>query len=238
MSFNYILILTVYKRNYLEKQLEAIMNQTVAPKYIIVFQNENHLNIEDLKDKYKFLHIKNDYNTKYFGRFLFCLNFDVDYFIIMDDDIIPGKNCMNNYLTQCRDLDAIIGGNGRKGFHNKCTRFDQPPDVGLRPKELLVDYVGHLWCVKPKHIRFMTSIKPHTLDTGEDMHLCYSNKILGNVKCYAAKQANHEDCCDISYNKYAGDEHASFRHTAQELRISVEKYFIDNYNLKLIESNY
>ena len=89
---------------------------------------------------------------------------------------------MNNYLTQCRDLNAIIGGNGRKGFNNKTKRFKKPLEVGVRPTELLVDYVGHLWCIKPEHIRTMASLKPYTFDTGEDMHLCYSNKIIGNVK--------------------------------------------------------
>lgn len=238
MTFNYVLVLTVYKRNYIEKQLEAVMKQTVAPKYLVVFQNGNHINIEYLKEKYNFLHVKNDYNTKYIGRFLYCLNFEVDYCIIMDDDIIPGSNCMNNYLTQCRDLDSIIGGNGRKGFNNKTKRFKKPLEVGIRPTELLVDYVGHLWCIKQEHIRTMASIKPYTFDTGEDMHLCYSNKIIGNVKSYTAKQKTIEDSCDINMNKYSGDEFASYKTTDRELRVSVEKYFIDNYNLKLIESNY
>ena len=46
-----------------------------------------------LKDKYNFIHIKNDYNTKFFGRFAICFSFNVDICIILDDDIIPGINC-------------------------------------------------------------------------------------------------------------------------------------------------
>ena len=53
------LLLTVYKRSNIEKQLEAIYNQTIKPDYLIVFQNENHVSIEYLKKKYNFIHVKN-----------------------------------------------------------------------------------------------------------------------------------------------------------------------------------
>ena len=95
-----LVCLTVYKRNNLEKQLESIYNQTIKPDYLIVFQNEKHINIDHLKEKYNFLHVKNDFNTKFFGRFAYCFNFDVDYCMIFDDDIIPGCKCIENYLTQ------------------------------------------------------------------------------------------------------------------------------------------
>ena len=107
------LLLTVYKRSNIEKQLEAIYNQTIKPDYLIVFQNENNVSIEYLKKKYNFIHVKSDYNTKYFGRFSYCLNLPVDICIIMDDDIIPGKKCFKNYIEQCINLNGIIGGNGR-----------------------------------------------------------------------------------------------------------------------------
>ena len=53
-----LVLLTVYKRNYLEQQLEAIKKQTLKPDYLIVYQNEEHINIEPLKKKYEFIHIK------------------------------------------------------------------------------------------------------------------------------------------------------------------------------------
>ena len=43
------ILLTQYKRNYLKQQLESIKNQSLQPNYLIVFQNENHVNIDDLK---------------------------------------------------------------------------------------------------------------------------------------------------------------------------------------------
>ena len=231
-----LVILTQYKRNNLEKQLNSILNQTFPPDYLVVFQNENHVDISDLKDKYGFIHIKSDYNTKYFGRFAACFTFPVDYCIVMDDDIIPGKNCVKNYLDQCLNLNAIIGGNGRIGFANK-SRLYQPPDVGKRNKTILMDFVGHLWCFKKEWLHYMFGIKPYTYDTGEDMHLCYSAKILGNISSFVGKQDNNDDECDISKNKLADDEYSSYKTTPNILRINVEKYFIQKYDLKLIEYN-
>ena len=58
-----LVLLTQYKRNNLEKQLIQIKNQTIKPDYIVVFQNENHVDISELKEKYNFIHMKSDYNT-------------------------------------------------------------------------------------------------------------------------------------------------------------------------------
>lgn len=231
-----LVVLTQYKRNNLEKQLQSLHSQTTRPDYLVVFQNENHIDLENLKSKYEFIHIKSDYNTKYFGRFAACFTFPVEYCIIMDDDIIPGENCVCNYIDQCKNMNAIIGGNGRMGYSN-VSRLYHPPDVGIRSQPTLADFVGHLWCFKKEWLHYMFGIKPYTYDTGEDMHFCYSAKVLGNIACFVGKQDKIDDECDLSKNRLANDEHSSYKTTPTSLRKEVEKYFIDNYDLKLIESN-
>lgn len=239
MSNNKLLVvLTQYKRNHLEKQLQQINNQTIKPDYIVVFQNENHIDISDLKEKYKFIHIKSDYNTKYFGRFASCFTFPVDICMVLDDDIIPGHNCLKNYMEQCIELNSIIGGNGRIGMNNKNKHnLKHPPDVGIRNTSTLVDFVGHLWCFKKEWLHYMFTIKPFTYDTGEDMHLCFSSKVLGNINSYTAKQCSPNDMCDISNNNLATDQYSSYKVTNPLLRSNVEKYFIENYKLDLITEN-
>lgn len=239
MSNNKLLVvLTQYKRNHLEKQLQQINNQTIKPDYIVVFQNENHIDISDLKEKYKFIHIKSDYNTKYFGRFASCFTFPVDICMVLDDDIIPGHNCLKNYMEQCIELNSIIGGNGRFGMNNKNKHnLKHPPDVGIRNTSTLVDFVGHLWCFKKEWLHYMFTIKPFTYDTGEDMHLCFSSKVLGNINSYTAKQCSPNDMCDISNNNLATDQYSSYKVTNHLLRSNVEKYFIENYKLELITEN-
>jgi len=233
---NLLVVLTQYKRNHLEKQLQSINNQTIKPDFLVVFQNENHVDISNLKNKYNFIHIKSDYNTKYFGRFASCFTFPVDICMVLDDDIIPGPNCLKNYMEQCIKLNAIIGGNGRIGINNPY-KLNKPRDVGIRNNHVLVDFVGHLWCFKKDWLHYMFSIKPFTYDTGEDMHLCFTSKVLGNINSYTAKQSCSNDMCDITNNNLATDQYSSYKVTSQELRSNVEKYFIENYKLQLITEN-
>ena len=229
-------VLTVYKRKHLERQLLALEKQTIKPDYLIVYQNENHINIEELKKKYNFIHVKSDYNTKFFGRFSYCMNLPVDICIVMDDDIIPGNRCFENYINQCLHLNGIIGGNGRyiNSEPINVRNFEENYDeTGLR-KSKKVDFVGHLWCFKKDWLYYMFSIKPFTIDTGEDMHICFTSKIRGNIDSYVAQHNNMDELCDITRNSLANDEYSSFKYTPSELRLNIQKHFIENYDLKPI----
>ena len=71
---------------------------------------------------------------------------------VMDDDIIPGINCIKNYTDQCVKKNGIIGGNGRLGLLTNISNTNSLyntiiPDVGPR-EGLLVDFVGHMWVFK------------------------------------------------------------------------------------------
>lgn len=234
----FVVVLTQYKRNHIEKQLQCISAQTMKPDYLVVFQNENHVDITHLKEKYRFIHVKSDYNTKYFGRFAACFTYPVDFCIVLDDDIMPGNNCLKNYIEQCTNLNAIIGGNGRIGKNNvNKGKLFQPSDAGLIQKHVLVDFVGHLWCFKKDWLHYMFAIKPYTYDTGEDMHLCFASKVLGGIESYVAKQSTIDDMADTFNCRLADDIHSSYKVTKPELRSNVETFFIENYNLQLITKN-
>ena len=230
------LILTQWKRPYLEEQLIQIMNQTVKPDYTIVFQNENHVNIDDLVKKYNVIHVKSSYNTKYFGRFSYFFTIPVDICIVMDDDIIPGVNCIKNYVEQCINKNAIIGGNGRMARANN-NKVKCGPEVGIR-ESLKYDFVGHMWCFKKDWLYYMFGVKPYTYDTGEDMHLCFSCKLLGNIDSYVAEHKSNDDCCDIRNNQYAGDKFASFRNKniTGNIRIQIQEFWREK-GIKFVESN-
>ena len=73
----------------------------------------------------------------------------------------------------------------------------QPIDVGIRNNYSLVDFVGHLWCFKKKWLYNMFSIEPQTLETSEDMHFCFSNKVRDSIKSYVAKQLNIDESADL-----------------------------------------
>lgn len=220
-------VLTQYKRTYLRQQLEAVRAQTLVPSYIVVFQNESHVDISDLKEEFGFLHIHSDYNTKYFGRFAACFTFPVDVCIVMDDDIVPGPRCFETYVEECLKRNAIMGGNGRIGQLNPALSvLEAPPDVGLRPVSVRVDFVGHMWVFKKTWLHCMFARPPATYDTGEDMHFCFSAQMYGGIPSYVCKQSNDDEMSDTSNNQYAADIHASFRSTSTDQRRSVEAHFI------------
>ena len=239
-------VLTVYKRNHIKDQLCLIRDQTVQPKYIVVFQNGNHVDIEPLKKHFNFIHVKSDFNTKFFGRFSYCLNIPADIFLIFDDDMFPAKKCIQTYVTQCIKLNAIIGGNGGYGHLNKYSPnndLQSPNNYTLKPfcdagfrDNILVDFVGHLWCFKKEWLYYMFSVPPLTYDTGEDMHLCFSSKLLGNIPAYIGKHTIKDEFSDVTNGYYSDDQFASFRKTPKEQRISIEQYWLDK-GLKFIEKN-
>jgi len=227
-------ILTQYKRVHIEQQLIALQNQTLNIDTTVVFQNETHVDIEHLKNKYKFKHVHSDINTKYFGRFAFGFSLDADIIIVMDDDIIPGKNFAKNFVEQCIHLNGIIGGNGRMATLNKDKTLVQPSDTSLTQHPIKVDFVGHAWCIKKEWLHYMFAVAPLTYDTGEDMHLCFSSKLLGGINSYMAQQRCSEDHCDIARNRFADDNFSSFKSTPKESRVAVERHFVEKYNLEFI----
>lgn len=227
-------ILTQYKRNHVEQQLVALQNQTLNVDTIVVFQNEAHVDIHHLKNKYNFKHVLSDINTKYFGRFAFGFSLDADIIIVMDDDIIPGRNFVNNFVEQCIQLNGIIGGNGRIAVLNKNKTLIQPNDTCFTKQPVKVDFVGHAWCIKKEWLYYMFSAAPFTYDTGEDMHLCFSSKLFGGINSYMAKQCCLEDHCDITRNRFADDNFSSFKTTPKETRVAVERHFMEKYNLEFI----
>ena len=82
-----------------------------------------------------------------------------------------------------------------------------------------MDFVGHIWCFKKEWLHYMFAIKPFTYDTGEDMHLCFSSKVLGNIDSFIGEQRNLDDSCDITINKLSTDKFSSYK----EEKLSVKK---------------
>lgn len=220
-------LLTVYRRKNLRAQLAAILNQEQRPARIVVFQNGQYQKLPTrLLRKTGIDWVINSSNTGYFGRFAWLLNADTEFVCVLDDDIIPGAQCLQNYLAQAQQLDAIIGGNGRIARTNRYLGdLVQPPDTGNRREATLVDFVGHMWVFERRLLADMFSIPPITTQTGEDMHLCFSAKKLSGTKAFVAQQNEVTQSCDVTENGLSSDEFASHRSTPKPLRESVERHF-------------
>lgn len=219
------LLLTVHKRDTLRDQLAAIQSQTLRPEEVVVFQNGEFFDVTDVVPS-EYNLVQNRKNTKFFGRFAFLLGADTEYVAVMDDDILPGPNFLENYFEQVIADDIILGANGRfasdgvRSLFRKC-----PPDFGIRESQTVVDFVGHFWIFRKVHLYSMFSIPPYTFETGEDMHLCFSAKLKTGVPSVVARQVDESEQCDLWSNARADDSFSSFRHTARSQRLAVERYF-------------
>src|SRR5882762_781524 len=107
-------ILTIWKRNHLEEQINRLLAQVIPPEEIWVYQCHNHVKIKNILKK--FPNVKYQFNTNnlsYFGRFSLGLHVKTPYLYILDDDVIPSLNWIENCLKTCSDNNSIVGSSGR-----------------------------------------------------------------------------------------------------------------------------
>lgn len=219
-------ILTVWKRDNLEKQLNAIQNQTANINDVYVYQNESHIDVDRFKDKYKFKHVHSkDMNFKFHGRFTLPLLFDTKYTAIFDDDTIPNKNWLSHCQQLCEKDNCIVGANCRRqdGFGaGLCDgKFNTVPLEG--------DLVGHCWFFKTEWIHYMWREPAPTFDNGEDLHFSAACKIHGGIKSYLATQTpGDEDSWGDTESALGIDEHATWRRPDHNpIRAKLYEYWVD-----------
>tara|TARA_Y100000034_G_scaffold135486_1_gene207585 strand:- start:97 stop:795 length:699 start_codon:yes stop_codon:yes gene_type:complete len=217
-------VLTVWKRNNLEKQLEAIKNQTASIDEIYVYQNESHIDISYLQKEYTFRHIHSkDKNFKFHGRFTLPLLFNTKYTAIFDDDTIPAKNWLNHCKELCDEKNCIVGANCR----NK-NGFGSGLCDGITNSEpIKCDIVGHCWFFKTEWIHYMWRESAPTFNNGEDIHFCASCQIHGDIDSYLPTQESNvpENWGDTNPN-LGGDEFATWRkNDHNDIRYSLYEYW-------------
>jgi hypothetical protein len=233
-------ILTGYKRDHFDEQIPAILNQSIKPDAIYLWQNEHHVDLSQYRKKYGISIIQADKNFKFHGRFALGLLFSTEYICIFDDDIIPGKLWLENCMRASKEYNAIIGGNGRtfispgqwSGYETKVEQ-DSP-----------VDLCGHCWFFKREWLSYLwmdlREYRPNNTDTGdyeilplppsmengEDIQFCLSSKIFGNIDTYVPKQMIPDEMADTKQNKYSVDQYSSFLlHDHKSLRDSIIEYY-------------
>ena len=222
MNDDITVILTIWKRNNLEEQLERIYAQTADISDVYIYQNESHIDIYPLKEKYNFKHIHSkDFNFKFHGRFTLPLLFDTKYTVIFDDDTMPNIEWLDHCRKLCEEKNCIVGANCR---NYRRTGYD----CGTNNKEhIKCDIVGHCWFFKTEWVHYMWREKPPTYDNGEDIHLCATCKIHGNIDTYFPSQDRLEVLGD-SNQALGCDEHATWKkagHTDQ--RWGLYEYWIE-----------
>ena len=147
-----ICILNVYKRAmWFEDQLNAVINQSIKPKHIIIWNNSD-FDLSKYKDINNITIFNSSKNMGVWARF-FSLYFLLEgkYVCVFDDDTIPGNNWFKNCITTINKYNALLGtigvyfNEGNKYSVMKRYGWDNPNE-----KEKLVDIVGHSWFFKKR----------------------------------------------------------------------------------------
>lgn len=218
------IILTVWKRNNLEEQLIAIDNQTANIDKVYVYQNESHVDISFLKDKYDFNHVHSkDVNFKYHGRFVLPLLFSTEYTAIFDDDTIPNRRWLEHCKRLCDQRNCIVGANCRNYNGISCGLCDGKFNI----EPIRGDIVGHFWFFKTKWIHYMWREAAPTFENGEDIHFCASCQIHGGIDSYIPTQTPDDpDAWGDTRPDLGKDLHAAWRKKNHDsLRYQLYRYW-------------
>ena len=180
-------VLNLYRRNEsLSKQLEALEAQTVIPNEVIIWTNDNNMNLAIEKCKFDIITIRCSRNVGVWGRFSGALNATSEFILVLDDDTIPGKQWIESCIELYQKVPSVLGTNGVK-FRTKYCYFPFV-NVGWRnPNESAaeVDIVGHAWFFHRDLLRVFWMDAPfadrHPILSGEDLHLSYVAQIFKGI---------------------------------------------------------
>lgn len=207
-------ILTVWKRNHLEEQILALINQTLKPNTIWVQQTQHHVNVDDILEKYQ-MYIKYTYwkeNPGVFGRFEAVRQVTTNYVYIIDDDMIPGKGYLKNALRCSKHMNAIISSNGRllnsKNYFAKHYIGDGDEFQHCYcSNDTIVDFGNNSWFFKTDWINYFFQVPILYRNNGEDIHLSATCLLFGNIPTYVPKQIIPFEAGNTK-REYSSDEFA------------------------------
>ena len=168
-------ILSQYRREYIDMQIQAIKQSSVPADDIIIYQNGIFKDYQSLLKKQRIeAHVwAINWQSPYFLRNLLPLLFRTSFHVIMDDDIIPGPETVRDLLTEIQRSNVPTGVGGRwidfsnyraSSFHFQC--------VDCTPKKYThkVDFVIQVYARNVIQTKVFWRYEAYTQRNGEDIH--------------------------------------------------------------------
>lgn len=232
-------ILTGFKRDNFDLQIQSIKQQTIQPKDIFLYQDEEHVDLNEYREKYNIKLIQSkDFNFGFYGRMAMSLLMDTEYVQVIDDDTIPGSRWLENCLQLSKEKNCICGPGGRIVNDKTINEVYDHTDSPYAPFEesLKVDFLIHSWFFKTEWLKYMFLVKPYTLYNGEDIHLSISCQLHGGIDTYIPRQPSSDRSLWGDTNIYLGtDEHATWRKSGHgPIRGQIMRYWMEEHNWKPI----
>jgi glycosyltransferase involved in cell wall biosynthesis len=176
-------VLNVYKRaEHFQMQIESLLNQSIAPFEILVWENGNERVPEEYRDKVTIARAETNFGV--WARFSYALNAKGDYVLMLDDDTVPGKRWIENCLNTMLLSPGLLGTRGLQ-FATKNSYAGYSEFGVYVPNKTIqrVDIVGHAWFFRREWLGAFwgeyANRFPEDL-SGEDIHFSYAlQKVLG-----------------------------------------------------------
>jgi len=202
MTSNITAIINIFRRHHiLEQQINAIMNQSIPPKSIIIWNNGNQeVDLSKYKKDPIFKIFDCNYNSGVWSRFMISQLADTDYICIFDDDTIPGSNWFKNCMNCMSQKEALYGTIGvifkNEDNYRVYRRYGWDSNLNgnnVVPKP--VDIVGHSWFFKKEWISFLLR-EPQKVNeyfcVGEDMTFSYMLQKYANISTYVPPHPSND----------------------------------------------
>lgn len=176
-------ILNGYKRHEnLSRIYDAVSNQTVKPREIMLWYNDFYGNQGNSEIAKKCISALTNHNFGVWARFAYALNAKTEYVCIFDDDTIPGRRWFENCLETMKTHEGLLGTIGL--IFGSYNYWDHKRYGWANPNKdvIQVDIVGHCWFFKREWLSaFWRDLRPDGFEfVGEDMHFSYTlQKYLG-----------------------------------------------------------
>jgi hypothetical protein len=180
---NISVILTAWARpQYLEEQVERVLNQTVHPHEIILWYNKPppKTGFLEMRQRTNFKNEKYvkkilcDYNFGIIPRFSMASCMEGEYVCIFDDDTLPGKRWLENCLNYVDSAKSLCGTIGLR-YLSRTELKTEKPRMGweaMNTKLEFVDLVGHSWFFRREWAKYFWDEVPLLNIFGEDIHFC------------------------------------------------------------------
>jgi glycosyltransferase involved in cell wall biosynthesis len=215
-SFDVSVVLNLYKQpESLEIQLQAIENQTLKPKEILLYQDGTGDTIkipENIKHRFNLIEI-NPKNAGVWARFDFAMRkASCKYVCVFDDDTVPGSRWLENCHTEMMKQDGLYGTIGiilekpelyphiYKGSHFRAGWH------GNLKYTVEVDFVGHSWFFKREWLAFLFNAPMELKNykfVGEDMSFSYQLFTEAGIKTYVPPHPKNKYELHGSLKKHA-----------------------------------
>lgn len=240
-------VLNVFRRQQnLQKQIDAINNQTIKPKEIIILQNyyewENEL-WKELKNKYTVFTCSK--NTWVWWRFAIALLAKTKYICIFDDDTIPWEKWFENCINENKKKRwlywtiGLIYENTFEYYNNKRVWWHNNAELDSNITQE-VDIVWHSWFFEREMLtKYWQDSEVYLKEplAWEDIHFSYILQKYMNLNTYVPPHPFWDKSLwwSIDWEKYWNDEVALWKNWGDTKFEKVYKKYIKKW-FKILNS--